>query len=80
MPSIYDGELRQNHQFLIAACKNDTKTKIHQYSLTDVLNQELNTDNHIDVVSHMKISYQNIICLIDFITILFILLSYYHHS
>ena len=35
MPNIYDGELRQKHQVLIATCKNDTKTKICQYSLTD---------------------------------------------
>ena len=26
---------RKNTSFFIAACKNDTKTKIHQYSLTD---------------------------------------------
>ena len=33
----YDEELRQKHQFLIAGCKNDTKTKIHQYSLTGLI-------------------------------------------
>ena len=28
---IYDGELRQKHQVLIAACKNGTKTKVPHF-------------------------------------------------
>ena len=37
LPSIYDGESRQKHQFyefFVAVCKNDNRTKTHQYSLT----------------------------------------------
>ena len=34
-PSIYEGELRQKHQFFLPACRNDKRTKTHQYSLTD---------------------------------------------
>ena len=37
----YDGELRQKHHFLIAASKNDTKTKARQYSLIDCYLTEL---------------------------------------
>ena len=47
LPSIYDGELRQKHQFFYSSVKNDTRTKKRQYSLT--------VGNSLLIKSHRKI-------------------------
>ena len=64
LPSIYDGELRQKNQFLIATCKQDAKTKICQYSLT-VYHPSHDSFEHLKVVHKKLPLWQNLLILSD---------------